>query len=80
MTTKKSNKITNTKAHLKTIGIMISLLGFVGSVLTWPQVMLKVMVAGVVLVTLALIYAVIYSIVKTRDIDNRDREKYGDYR
>jgi len=73
-------KITNTKAHLKTIGIMVGLLGFVGSVLTWPQVMLKVMVAGVVIVTLALIYAVIYSIVKIRDLDNRDKNQYGDYR
>ncbi len=75
-----SNKIINTKAHLKTIGIMISLLGFVGSILTWPQVMLKVMVAGVVIVTLALIYYIIYSTVKTRDLDNRDRNEYGDYR
>ncbi len=74
------SKITNTNAHIKTTIIMAGLLGFVGSVLTWPQVMLKVMVAGVAIVTLALIYAVIYSIVKTRDLDNRDKNEYGDYR
>jgi len=75
-----SNKTVNTKAHLKTIGIMSVLLGLMGSILTWPQVMLKVMVAGVAIATLALIYYVIYSTVKTRDLDKRDRENYGDYR
>jgi hypothetical protein len=80
MTTKKSNKTVNTKAHLKTIGIMVGLLGFMGSILTWPQVMLKVMVAGTGIAFLALIYYVIYSTVKTRDLDNRDKNEHGDYR
>jgi hypothetical protein len=75
-----SNKIVNTKAHLKTIGIMSMLLGLMGSIITWPRVMLKVMVAGTGIAFLALIYYVIYSIVKTRDLDNRDRDNYGDYR
>jgi hypothetical protein len=75
-----SNKTVNTKAHLKTIGIMSVLLGFMGSVLTWPQVMLKVMAAGTGIAFLALIYYIIYSTVKTRDLDKRDRENYGDYR
>jgi len=75
-----SNKTVNTKAHLKTTGIMLGLLGFMGSILTWPQVMIKVMVAGTGIAFLALIYYIIYSTVKTRDLDKRDRENYGDYR
>ena len=74
------SKIPNTKAHIKTTIIMSVLLGFMGAILTWPQVMLKVMVAGVAIAFLALIYYVIYSTVKTRELDNRDRENYGDYR
>jgi hypothetical protein len=61
-----SNKITNTKAHLKTTGIMIVLLGFMGSILTWPQVMLKVMVAGAGIAFLALIYSVIYCSIRDK--------------
>lgn len=75
-----SNKTAITKAHLKTIAIMSVLLGFMGSIIAWPQVVLKVMVAGTGIAFLALIYAVIYSIVKTRDLDNRDKNQYGDYR
>jgi tetrahydromethanopterin S-methyltransferase subunit E len=74
------SKIANTKAHLKTTGIMIVLLGFMGSVLTWPLLTLKVFATGAAVVLLALIYTVIYSIIKTRDLDNRDRDNYGDYR
>jgi hypothetical protein len=67
------SKITNTKAHLKTTGIMIGLLGFMGAILTWPFLTLKVFATGIVIAILALTYYVIYSIIKTRDLDQQDK-------
>ena len=74
------SKITNTNAHIKTTIIMAGLLGITGASITWPLLTLKVFVTGVAIATLVLIYAVIYSIIKTRDLDNRDKSEYGDYR
>lgn len=73
MMTTMSNKITNTKAHLKTTGIMIGLLGFMGSILTWPWPTLKVFATGIAIATLVLIYYVIYSIIKAKDLDQQDK-------
>ena len=67
------SKITNTKAHLKATGIIVGLLGFVGSILTWPLLTLKVFATGIVVLVLALTYYVIYSIIKTRDLDQQDK-------
>ena len=75
-----SNKITNTKAHLKTTGIMIGLLGFMGSILTWPFLTLKVLATGIAIAALVLTYYVIYSTIKTKDLNDRDKNEYGDYR
>lgn len=53
-----------TYAHLKTIGIMLGLIGFITTMFLWPDQMLRILATGIVVLLATMAYVVIYHIVK----------------
>lgn len=53
-----------TYAHLKTIVIMLVLIGFITGMFLWPDQMLRILATGIVLLIVVMAYVVIYHSIK----------------
>ena len=53
-----------TYAHLKTIGIMLGLIGFIVTLFLRTDLMLKILATGIIALGVIMAYVVIYHIVK----------------
>jgi hypothetical protein len=68
-----SNKTTNIMTHLKTIAIMLGIIGFMALISAWPYLMLKILTTGSVILAISLVYIGIYCAIK----DKESRDKHG---
>jgi len=56
--------MSNTKAHLITTALVLGLLWFIISMLYWPDITIRVLAVGILLLLVAMIYVVVYHSIK----------------
>ena len=66
------NKI-KTNTHLKTIGIMLVIIGFGTSMYLWSDLMIKILTVGMVIGGAVVLYIGIYKILKVDELNKQDK-------
>jgi flagellar biosynthesis component FlhA len=66
-------KITNIMTHLKTIAIMLGIIGFMALIPAWPYLMLKILTTASVILAISIVYIGLYCAIK----DKESRDKHG---
>ena len=62
-----------TNIHLKTIGIMLVIIGFGTSMYLWSDLMIKILTVGMVIGGAVVLYIGIYKILKVDELNKRDK-------